>query len=73
MVHLYQVIVSCKRPIIYDSGIRKSRLTGSDLFVLMSQWENNNELALQHSGFCTMCSLVAKGLLYMIQGLENQG
>ena len=30
------------------------RLTGSDLFVLMSQWENNNELALQHGGFCTM-------------------
>ena len=32
----------------------KSRLTGSGLFVLMSQWENNNELALQHGGFCTM-------------------
>ena len=29
----------------------------------MSQWGNNNELALQHGGFCTMWSLVAKGLL----------
>ena len=32
----------------------KSNLTGSGLFVLMSQWGNNNELALQHGGFCTM-------------------
>ena len=29
----------------------KSSLTGSGLFVLMSQWGNNNELALQHGGF----------------------
>ena len=29
----------------------------------MSQWGNNNELALQHGGFCTMWSFVAKGLL----------
>ena len=28
----------------------------------MSQWGNNNEFALQHGGFCTMWSLVAKGL-----------
>jgi len=33
------------------------------LFVLMSQCGNNNELALQHGGFCTTWSLVAKGLL----------
>ena len=32
-------------------------------FVLMSQRVNNNELALQHGGFCTMWSFVAKGLL----------
>ena len=31
----------------------KSNFTGSDLFVLMSQCGNNNELALQHGGFCT--------------------
>ena len=31
----------------------KSSFTGSALFVLMSQCGNNNELALQHGGFCT--------------------
>jgi len=31
----------------------KSSFTGSGLFVLMSQYGNNNELALQHGGFCT--------------------
>ena len=31
-------------------------------FVLMSQCRNNNELALQHGGFCAMWSFVAKGL-----------
>ena len=31
--------------------------------VLMSQCGNNNELALQHGGFYTMRSFVAKGLL----------
>ena len=41
----------------------KSSFTGSGLFVLMSQCGNNNELALQHGGFCTTWSLVAKGLL----------
>ena len=41
----------------------KSSLTGSGLFVWMSQWGNNNEFALQHGGFCTMWSFVAKGLL----------
>ena len=30
----------------------KSKFTGSGLFVLMSQCGNNNELALQHGGFC---------------------
>ena len=30
-----------------------SSFTGSGLFVLMSQCRNNNELALQHGGFCT--------------------
>ena len=40
----------------------KSSFTGSGLFVLMSQCGNNNELALQHGGFCTTWSLVAKGL-----------
>ena len=32
------------------------------VFVLMSQCGNNNELALQHGGFCTMWSFVPKGL-----------
>ena len=41
----------------------KSGFSGSDLFVLMSQCGNNNDLALQHGGFCTTCSLVAKDLL----------
>ena len=41
----------------------KSSFTGSGLFVLMSQCGNNNELALQHGGFCTTWSLLAKGLL----------
>ena len=41
----------------------KSNFTGSGLFVLMSQCGNNNELAVQHGGFCTSRSLVAKGLL----------
>ena len=41
----------------------KSSFTGSGLLVLMSQCGNNNELALQHGGFCTTWSLVAKGLL----------
>ena len=35
-------------------GQGKSSLTGSGLFVLMSQWGNNNELTLQHGGFCTI-------------------
>ena len=43
----------------------KSSFTGSGLFVLMSQCGNNNELALQHGGFCTMWSFVAKGLLLL--------
>ena len=38
-------------------------------FVLMSQWGNNNKLALQHGGFCTMWSSVAKGLLSRKCGL----
>ena len=33
--------------------------------VLMSQCGNNNELALQHGGFYTMRSFVAKGLLML--------
>ena len=41
----------------------KSSFTASGLFVLMSQCGNNNELALQHGGFCTTWSLAAKGLL----------
>ena len=40
----------------------KSSFTGSGLFVLMAQCGNNNELALQDGAFCTMWSLVAKGL-----------
>jgi len=32
----------------------KSSLTGYGLFVLTSQCGNNNELALQYGGFCTM-------------------
>ena len=43
-----------------------SSFTGSSLFVLMSQCGNNNELALQHGGFCTTWSLVAKGLFITI-------
>ena len=31
----------------------KSSFTGSGLFVLISQCRNNNELNLQHGGFCT--------------------
>jgi len=31
----------------------KSSFTGSGLCVLMSQWGDNDELALQHGGFCT--------------------
>ena len=38
----------------------KSSFTGPGLFVLMSQCGNNNGLALQHGGFCTTWSLVAK-------------
>ena len=41
----------------------KSSFTGSVLFVLMSHYGNNNELALPRGGFCTTWSLVAKGLL----------
>ena len=41
----------------------KSSFTGSGLLTLMSQCGINNELALQHGGFCTTWSLVAKGLL----------
>ena len=41
----------------------KSSFTGSGLFVLMSQCRDNNELALQHGGFCTTWSLAAKGQL----------
>ena len=44
----------------------KSSFTGSVLFVLMSHYGNNNKLALQHGGFCTTWSLVAKGLLKVI-------
>ena len=35
---------------------------------LMSQCANNNELALQHGGFCTMWSLAVKGLLENLLG-----
>ena len=35
----------------------------------MSQCGNNNKLALQHGGFCTMRPLAAKGLL----GLTEAG
>ena len=35
-------------------------------FVLMSQCENKNELALQHGGFCTTWSLAAKGLFLVL-------
>ena len=45
------------------TGKVKSSFTGSGLFVLMSQCGNNNKLALQHGGFCTTWSLVARGLL----------
>ena len=41
----------------------QSSLTDWGLFVLTSQCGNNNELALQYGGFCTMWSFVAKGLL----------
>ena len=44
----------------------KSSFTGSGLFVLMSECGNNNELALQHGGFCSTWSLVAKGLTAII-------
>ena len=49
----------------------KSNLTGSGLFVLMSQWGNNNELALQHGGFCTIWSFVAKGLFRLSNEFET--
>ena len=39
---------------------QKTSFTGSGLFVLMSKCGNNNKLALQHGGFCTTWSLVAK-------------
>ena len=39
----------------------------------MSQWGNNNELALQHGGFCTMWLLVAKGLLESNIGFCGEG
>ena len=41
----------------------KSSFTGLGLFVLMSHCVNNHELALQHGGFPTMRSFVAKGLI----------
>ena len=41
----------------------QSSLTGWGLFVLTSQCENDNELALQHGGLSTMRSFAAKGLL----------
>ena len=41
----------------------KSSFTGSGLFVLMSQWGNNNELVLQRGWFCTTWSLADKSLL----------
>ena len=34
---------------------------------LMFQCGNNNELALQHGGFCTTWSLVAKGLVFIFK------
>ena len=50
-------------PALGHQNKSKSSFTGSGLFVLMSQCENNNELALQHGWFCTTWSLAAKGLL----------
>ena len=50
-------------PALRHQNKGNSSFTGSGLLVLMSQCGNNNELALQHGGLCTTCSLVAKGLL----------
>ena len=47
-------------PALGHQNKAKSSFTGSGLFVLMSQCGNNNELALQHGGFCTTWSLVCK-------------
>ena len=41
-------------PALEHQSKGKSSFFGSGLFVLMSQCGNNNELALQHGGFCTM-------------------
>ena len=50
-------------PTLGNQNKGKSSFTGSGLLVFMSQCGKNNELALQHGGFCTTWSLVAKGLL----------
>ena len=47
----------------WDIKTKASQASLVQVSVLMSQRGNNNELALQHGGFCTMWSLVAKGLL----------
>ena len=39
-------------PALEHQNKGKSSFTGSGLFILMSQCRNNNELALQHGGFC---------------------
>ena len=41
-------------------------------FVLMSQCGNNNRLAFQYGGFCTMWSFVAKGLLIDLSRIPLQ-
>ena len=43
----------------------QSSLTGWALFVLMSQFRNDNELALQHGRFCTMWLFVAANDLFL--------
>ena len=50
----------------------KSSFTGSGLFVLMSQCENHNELALQLGRLCTTWSFVAKGLLHQTHSEHYQ-
>ena len=40
-------------------------------FVLMSKCGNNNELTLQHGGFCNMWSFVAKGLVHIQLAIEQ--
>ena len=39
----------------------------------MSQCGNNNKLALQHGGFCTIRPLAAKGLLHRYIGFRPMG